>query len=483
MTERSDLSKGYCMKDATRFTFSAMFLAAVFTLGVWVSVSPTHMEAQTGNNAVYNSTGNCSVSSPCASSPAFIDATVFITKPPSNDLCSVLNYMLTPSHGIVPSYGAVIDARGLPFTAPPTSMACTTIPSPWYGITNPPPSTILLPATTISIPSTWSLPPNTHLIGEGDNISSSPTISTTIQAHSSFTSGTAMISFGTSSLCASTCTGISVENLTLDGQGQSISGISNQYSTDQSYVDHVSLYQILGTGLSVSGSANNSGPYSNITFDLGSNSGNSSTVCASINGLSGTRGIHGLSCISGNNDSPAAVLLDSSNNSIEDVRIVGFYDGIRIGANANARNNVLFNIIGDTTASGVTPIIVVHIAEGHTVTDLSVMGANNAGGSSGTITIKDDLTGAQLTDTSVGIYALGNTGTGNYYSRFTTSSSVASWVVGPAAPSGSCAEGSLYSCIGNSSLNGSGCTNGTAEYALWACAYNSGGTLLWRPVI
>jgi hypothetical protein len=82
-----------------------------------------------------------------------------------------------------------------------------------------------------------------------------------------------------------------VENLTLDGQGGSINGIVNQYSQDFSYVDHVSLYQIRGTGLSASGSANNSGPYSNITFDLGSISGLSSTTRARIVNASGTHAI------------------------------------------------------------------------------------------------------------------------------------------------------------------------------------------------
>jgi hypothetical protein len=151
-----------------------------------------------------------------------------------------------------------------------------------------------------------------------------------------------------------------------------------------SYVDHVSLYRILGTGLSVSGLAFDSGPYSNITFDLGGVLGTQQTVCASINGLTHTRGIQGLSCIAENNVPPAAVLLDSSNNSIEDVRIAGFYDGIRVGANANAQSNVLLNIIEDTNPTGngwgSTPIIVVHIFSGHTVSDLSIIGVNNAGG-------------------------------------------------------------------------------------------------------
>ena len=115
-----------------------------------------------------------------------------------------------------------------------------------------------------------------------------------------------------------------------------------------------------------------------------------------------------------------------------DTHLAGFYDGIRVGANANAQSNVLVNIIGDTNptgSGGSTPIIVVHIINtlGHTVvSDLSIMGANNAaGGSTQTITIQDDLTGPQLKDTSVGIYALGEPGGGGY-SRFTTSTNASS---------------------------------------------------------
>ena len=376
------------MKNATSLMLGGMFWGAVVGLIGLGSVFPTRARAQaTGKNAVYDSTGACS---PCAKSPAFIDASVFGNT--RTDICTVLKFILTPLNGVLPSTGGVIDARGLPATG--TSMTCTsTTPSPWAGITNPPPSTILLPATTatvpISIPSTWSLPPNTHLIGEGDSIASSTTISTTIQAQSPSFSGS-MIQFGSPSCIPplggpSTCAGISVENLTLDGQGQAINGIVNPYSTDQSYVDHVSLYQILGTGLSVSGSATNSGPYSNITFDTGG-SGLTATACAQILGLSGTHGIHGLSCTSQTNDSTSAVLLDSSNNSIEDVTIAGFYNGIVVGSQAPAHGNVLVNISDNTKACNPvcppSPVNMVHI-EAYTtngepnVTDLSIMGASN----------------------------------------------------------------------------------------------------------
>ncbi len=100
------------MKNAATLMLGGMFWAAVVALGGLGTAFPMPAQAQaSGNNAVYDSTGACS---PCAKSPAFIDATVFISKPSSNDICSVLNWVLTPSNGIVFSYGAVIDARGLP---------------------------------------------------------------------------------------------------------------------------------------------------------------------------------------------------------------------------------------------------------------------------------------------------------------------------------------------------------------------------------
>jgi hypothetical protein len=273
-----------------------MLTGVLTALLVGVSMFPSRAEAQKGNNAVYMNASNC-----CAATPAFIDAGVFAGNFASPNLCSVLNFVLTPINGIIPSTGAVIDARGLPGSRPPTSMTCTgTNPSPWAGITNPPPSTILLPATTaaapIVIPSTWILPNNTRLIGEGNTITSSgSTPGTTLQVSGTFTAPGPMIQFGSSSGC---CTGISVEHLTLDGTGGFINGIVNQNAGDLSYVDQVGLYRILGTGLTISGTANHSGPYSNIIYDLGGYSGNSGTVCASINGLSDTRGIHGLTCIS-----------------------------------------------------------------------------------------------------------------------------------------------------------------------------------------
>ncbi len=448
------------MKGAIRSASSWMFLASVAVLACWLSAFPA--VAQRGQDAVYNSSNGVT------NSPAFIDASMFGAQ--NTDICAVLNFIMSPGHGY-PLAGAVIDARGLPGTTG-TGMTCTA--SPWAGITNPPPSTILLPAGTIVIPTTWVLPSNTRLVGEGDGIPSTTSSTffspgTMIQVASGSLLST-MIQFGSSSVCPGsvpTCTGISVENLTLNGLAQSVDGIVNQYAQSNSYVDHVSIYQILGTGLLISdsgsSSASNSGPYTNITFDTGGYSGAPSTACAQIIGTSGTRGIHGLKCKSETQDANAAVLVDASNNSIEDVTIVGFYDGILVGANAAAQSNVLVNIIGDT-AAGSTPVNAVHISNHNTVTDLSIMGASNSG-LSGTYTIQDDVTGPHLLDQTIGIYALGESAGSGVHSRFSTSPNVAHWTVGTAAPlnTPACTRGSLYSCTGPTGVN---CSSSAGNAAL-----------------
>jgi hypothetical protein len=330
------------MKSATKLAPVLIFWGVVIVLVAWFSACPPPVAAQgsQGQDAVYNSSNGI------VGSSSFIDASMFATS--ADTFCSTIYKILQPA-----SYSAaVIDARGFPGTTG-ANMTCAVGWTPWNnGATYlNKPSTILLPATggatptPIIISTPWILPSNTHLIGEGDGIpSSGSTPGTTIQAKSGFSGS--MIQFGSASASVCpllgsiyTCTGISAENLTLDGRSQGINGITNGFAQDSSYVNHVSLFQILGTGLSVSGSANNSGPYSNITFDTGGASGLTSTVCASVNGLNGTRGIHGLSCNSETNDASAAVLLDASNNSIEDVRIVGFYDGIRVGKNGVAQSN------------------------------------------------------------------------------------------------------------------------------------------------
>jgi hypothetical protein len=220
-------------------------LRLVALIGLPLSFAvPALAQQNGGQDAVYNSQGVCGSS--CVPSPAFVDASQFASVPTNPDFCSVLGYVLNPHNGVLPSSTGVIDARGLPNTG--VNMTCQA--SPWAGITSPPKATILLPAGTITIKTFWVIPPNTHVIGQGDNLPTAQGVSsgTTIVAASSSVSP--MIAF-----CSSVCTGVAIEKLVLNGNGLQIIGIENSYAGSLSYVDHVGLYQILGTGLLINNAA------------------------------------------------------------------------------------------------------------------------------------------------------------------------------------------------------------------------------------
>jgi hypothetical protein len=244
---------------------SGALLAAVGFAALFVSPIPAAAQGNQGQNAICNSNQPCAISTLTGSS-AFIDASVYGS--PNTNFCAVIHTILTNPH-LTPPF--VIDARGLPGTTG-TSMDCSS--SPWAGITNPPGSVILLPAGTITTSASWVLPANTKLVGtakgNGSLGNNNYVFETMIQASANFSG--AVVQFGDSTHCPSGCQGISVEHLTINGNGSAgytMNGIENDYCGQQCYVEHVTLYQVLGTGLKLSGSyATDSGPYSNITFDL-----------------------------------------------------------------------------------------------------------------------------------------------------------------------------------------------------------------------
>jgi hypothetical protein len=259
------------MKTLTRPTSRWNFLWVLFL--AWSLVPSTRIQAQ--DNAVYDSSGT---NQNTVHSKAFIDASVLQG---SRDFCDTI-YQVLHSALYTP---AVIDARGISST-----MTCIS-GTPWFekslGYVNKP-STILLPAGTITANTPWVLPANTKLIGVAKSSSSNYIVDTTIKA--GFSSG-AVVKFGDSNCTSSGCQGISVEHLTINGNGQTVNGIENDNCGVQCTVDHVTMYQVLGTGLMISGvNATDSGPYSNITFDVGGAS-DASSQCAWIIGTSGTRGM------------------------------------------------------------------------------------------------------------------------------------------------------------------------------------------------
>lgn len=407
-------------------------LAALLALVTVSSAAGWALSTQ-GRNVVYNASGT-------TTSSAYLDASAFST---SSDICTRINAALDA----VTVPGTVVDARGIT-----TSLTCTGTNTPWadtYTINVA--ATVLLPPATIVINTGWILPSGTRIIGEGAESGSSSAV-TTIQASSSFAS-TFMISMGSSSttICPSNvCTGISVENLRLDGQSKSISGVVNNYSQESSYVKHVAFYQINGTGLSVNvsspGTPVNSGPYSDLTCSFSTTAPAGSTLCALI-ATASTRGIHGMTCTNSTATLPTtAISVSGNNDSIEDIQVQGFQNGVAIGLRSATSGILVKNVTGSTGMT--SPVIISNL---FTPSDIAILGVNANGA---TNTIQDQYTSTTLTsatDPIVATYMLGKSETVNSspsvtgYSRFTTSASVPTWVQGTVAPSGTCKIGSLYS--------------------------------------
>lgn len=415
---------------------------------------------------------------------AYIDASQTLGTD-THDVCTAISNALTQLNSTTQSHcpwysngRGVIDARGVLTSGGGTpTFTCAASPFPAATSANQSAAyvTVMLPAGTIPITTPWYLPPNTRLIGE--SFSQAPT---TIKAATGF-SGNALIYMGdppgapNGNYCNNPshgnydCNGISIEHMALNGNSISgLDGILNYYAQELNYVDDVAMSNISGTGLLIEGQANNSGPYTKIYFS-------GTGTCVSINGTNNTRGLSGIDCYwSGSGSSPAAILVDGRNNTIEGVTISGYKaDGIEIGSQAAAQDNLIANV---TAASTVTNVV--HIASTGSPTDLTMMGIKGAG-----VIIKDDVSGAGSVRDSQGyiaLYILGEpvTSGGNNvgYSRFTTTTnsttpSVPVWFQGAGLPT------TTTSCTTPGSLYSVTSTSTTARTTLWGCI---GGT--WDPL-
>ncbi len=456
------------------------------------------VQAQVGDNAVF---GTGSV--PQASG-AFVDVAAFCGGNGSvscygTDFCtqlhSALHYLTTS-----PQVGGVADARGV-VKAPGVGTfqgyeACGS--DPFSGIsTNIAPITVLLPAFTINMAVKWTLLNNVRLVGEGEG--------TRLEDGSTFTDSN-LIDMG-SSAC-SPCSGISIEHLQLlQANHPGLNAIVNDYAAQSSYVNDVRMGGFRGTGISIQGAAANSGPYTNISFvadpSMMSCSGSSCPVCVDIEVQ--TQGLHGITC-SGNAatgaytlgaDVSAGIKVNGSNNTIKDVHLEVYWDGIRIGdvPGGAVSNVVVSNVNGEKRGnSTLTVTNIVHICGPHpsaqygacplgygAVTNVSIFGARDVDNttatsspcpsSPGSLTcstaIQDDVTGASMAaplkvsgvngGISVGFYALGGEIVAGSvtYSQFATTPTYTSanggtptpsLGIGGTAVSGSCnTPGALYS--------------------------------------
>jgi hypothetical protein len=434
----------------TKISFGMRTVIALLVIVSWLSISSSRMAGQnTGKKAVWNS-----IVTP---STVWVDASAWWTSGVP-DLCSYISTkILTSNYNTAFPNGTVIDARGLVIKNTATTCAV----DPFSALTAPPPSTtILLPSGYIDITVPWTIPNNTRIVGDEQG--------TRIRANFD---GPYMIEMGgteptsQTNLCPSNiCTSVGLEHLFLDGSlvvngvPYLVGGIDNKYSQAGSYVNDVNLWSLAGTGLSIGTGATNSGPYSNISYVASTDAkadcqaGDNCPVCIDLEAQ--TQGVHGLTC-NGNGSTVsnphAGIYVNASNNSIEDVHIESFWDGIEVGNLSGTVANVLLsNITGTTTGTRGFTTNTVHLCGANpwnslsfgncggshgTVTDITVLHAVNSSGPK-TTTVADDVSQNAIVSCntttpgcanplSTAIYALGEPdgGTTAAYSKFTSSPS------------------------------------------------------------
>jgi hypothetical protein len=340
------------------------------------------------------------------------------------------------------------------------------------------------------------MPQYSRLIGQGPGL----TTITPVNGFSASVDGIdALIEMGSQSstlnFCNGTafnCVGVGVQDLTLNLNGGSIQyGIYNATSQETSYVDNVVLNGV-GNSTTITSaleiavvpsrpSSSNSGPYSNLICNIAAGA-RAETRCVDL--LAHTRGVHGVTCNGGAASPTAAIYLDSDANTIQDVYVNGFVNGIYVGSQAQtlstlpqSPSNVLYNINGGSSVTNLirissnTTTSTKPVCPGgsphQAVCDLTIMNVTAAANT----TILDELNPPGLTvtggDANIGVYILGGqigstATTPLQYTRFSTSPRVPTWGTGTSAPSSTCtatgslfsnvstgASGGLYACIGS----------------------------------
>jgi hypothetical protein len=420
----------------------------------WFVFAPVRTAAQQGDKAVYTTGSNLAPSS------AWVDASAFCGFTGTNscagtnfDFCSIVSTALTNLLASLSPAGGVVDARGV---QPPPSVnnngleLCSTNPFP-SSITqaNPYPITILLPPYTIQLSATWTIPNNVRLVGVGFE---------TILLGLSGCCSRAMIEMGQPSSCTTPLyAGIAIEHLQLNVKG-AYGGIENQCAGPSSYVNDVLISgfrfgqdQLEANALTIGPGATNSGPYTDIYVlavpysSCGGGPGVPVFNCVVVGAQ--TRGLHGITCLGSANtgatggSGSAAIVVNASNNSIEDVHIESFYDGVQIGDTSSAVSNIFISNVQASTTNGCAGVInAVHVCGPQSggnqqcpspyaspITDVTMMGISNGSLITTGVTsnsIEDDQTGTLIqgcdggtsgcmNPITSGVYILGRSDGGN----------------------------------------------------------------------
>jgi hypothetical protein len=190
---------------------------------------------------------------------------------------------------------------------------------------------------SLQVPTAWKVEGyGRGAIADGKN--------TIIKAGASFPTSTPVMQMG---LTPGPADGVQIRNLGIDCQNiAGVSGIQNQFSQEESLVEHVLFVNCPGGALSVSTSAaQNSGPYADLeVLNFSCSNCAAGTVPVSIGAVGSFRGIRGITINSNGSTLPTIALRIDAAGTYSDIHIESAVSSVVIGSVAGTSSVVMTNV-------------------------------------------------------------------------------------------------------------------------------------------
>lgn len=282
----------------------------------------------------------------------------------------------------------------------------------------------LFPAGTYAVSNTVVIPTKTQIFGVGRG--DPGFANTVIKALPTFPRKAAVVQMGPA---PGPDFGVQVENMTIDGSLIAATCLLNSYAEEQSFGRNLILGDCREAGLRVLGDvAMNSGPFENLEILPGTGAAtNVDTLCVEVNSVGSFRGIRGLTCNAGDNYSsrPAVAMKLDGTGIYQDIHVEHFATAVTLGNATNSADTLIF--ADGTFGPDVTTGLVITARPHLNNQNLTILGISC---STCKTLLRDDITGRNISDSSVGWYLLGN-GPEKYKAVLSSNGGIGGQLFGP----------------------------------------------------
>lgn len=283
---------------------------------------------------------------------------------------------------------------------------------------------LFFPAGTYAVGNSLVIPTKTQIFGVGRG--DPGFANTVIKALRGFPPGAPLVQMGTA---PGPSFGVQVENMTLDGSLVAGTCLLNSFAQEQSLGRNLILANCSSAGLRVAGgAAMNSGPFENLEILPGVGAANNTqTLCVEVTMVGSFRGIRGLTCNAGSyySSRPAVAMKLDGTGVYQDIHVEHFATAVSLGSAINSADTLIFE--DGTFGPDVTIGLEIRARPHVNNQNLTILGISC--GTCKTL-LRDDMTGTNISDSSIGWYLLGN-GAAKYKAVWSSNYGIGGQIFGP----------------------------------------------------